>query len=299
MSSLEVRLEMLATREAERIRHDEIAEYRKFMASDPAEPAKAWADARANLPAFKDLDADLSAIGKAAAAASPKVAEAAKGYSAAWAKFEAVIAESVDSGLVRDETVKLISARDAQWKSHSEASIRAIVLRVEMLHAHQVRLTELAASAEQLKRSGTSLEKLAAVPERKVASPVPTAPAASPMRLTDADGRIFTRITKTEIIEVPEGADVTVDTDETPVQKASEPAQPTVLQLQLPDVLATKLMPPASSNDWEAVWDALEDGATYRFDKQAGTLEQVEDGRAAESAGRAADVGSFGRTKRR
>jgi hypothetical protein len=167
---------------------------------------------------------------------------------------------------------------------------------LSLLHAQQVKLAELSASAAQLKKSGSSLERLAAT-ERTVAAP-PAAVPSNPMRLTDADGRIFTRITKTEVIEVPDGADVTVDTDDAPVEKTSAPL-PTVVQLQLPDVLATKLLQPSSSGEWEAVWDALEDGATYRFDKQAGTLEHVEDAGATESAGRAADLNSFGRTKRR
>jgi hypothetical protein len=292
MPALDVARELQAVRTAEQTLRDRITKEREEFAGLPDSGLlTTWTKARAKAtPAQLEWrrrhDAFIEEVGERGVKQSGLVAITAQRFTDAWKKFEALLTESVDAPMIRDEVLKLVKVRDEEWQCRAEAFLHAVVLSNEIDMATTVYFGVLQARADQLAKVVKGLEALTkaqieAEQKALAARPQPVAPApigSAPVRLKDADGNDIVRIVRMETVEAPwrEGVDVTLHPD-APVQKAESP-QPSVIQLQIPEVLAAKLLPeePAADEpEWEAWLESLEDGGTYCYDKKARTFALV------------------------
>jgi hypothetical protein len=216
-------------------------------------------------------------FGKLATSNSPKVAEATKHFNDAMVKFIKVLDETVDAGLVKDEVAKLFAVHDAQWKAHGEAFVNAVVARLEMFYSARIYLAELEGKAAAMEMTAAGLERMAAIPQRKAPATIVREVAVLPY-VPGMQGSVA------DMIQYSSTAEYITELQ----GKAATPAVPQPQQLSLlPEsiaatvaatVTAMKDLQPASSGEWEALWEALEDQGVYRFNKADGTLEQLEDG---------------------
>jgi len=293
--SVSVRLGVKAQREAERLLREKIVAHQQWFASDPAAMATAWMDARDQIPKAERqaLADDLTTFGELAAKESPPVQEARKRFVLAWSHFEHVLTETLDAPMVRDETLKLLAVKDAQWKAHSTAVINAIVARQGMLNGYTSHIATLEAKAATWARSAQFLEQALAedAAQRKAAPPVPVA---TPAADSPAVQTVVRELAVLPYVPgMPSSMEYLVQQTETydyikelQAAAASPPAPPPQqLQLVIPEALAAKLVPtPVSGAEdqgyvaaWQELEDSFEDGGLYRWSKAARTFEQVDD----------------------